>query len=126
MVSLWPAAFLSGCGDPPPDPLIQRAEDAVRAQLKDPDSSEFRNVSRCGTGQAATGDVNAKNGFGGYVGYVHFYYADGDAGLVDDGSLPGTEAWLHNAQKWSRLARQCEDGVAAQSNAAARQSQAVR
>jgi len=47
--------------------LHAAVRDAVRESLKDPDSAMFRNqVDGCG-------EVNAKNSFGGYVGYRRFY-----------------------------------------------------
>jgi uncharacterized protein (DUF3084 family) len=60
-----------------------RAEAEVRAKLKDPDSAQFRNVyvadslllSLCG-------EVNAKNAYGGYVGFKRFRMST-IAGRVD-------------------------------------------
>jgi hypothetical protein len=57
------------------DAMSQRRVDArmaVQAELKDPDSAQFRNIVASET--AACGEVNAKNAFGGYVGYTRFIY----------------------------------------------------
>ena len=58
--------------------------------LKDPDSAEFRDKHRGKLvyGQIAMcGEVNAKNAFGGYVGYRRFIaFGDGTA-EIDDGSV---------------------------------------
>lgn len=54
---------------------IDTAKDAVAERLRDPSSAQFRNVK---AGQAnnglntVCGEVNAKNGYGGYAGYQRF------------------------------------------------------
>ena len=57
------------------DDLIRRAIAAVKYRLKDPYSARFRGVH---IGKAphrpVFGEVNAKNGFGGYTGYSSFSY----------------------------------------------------
>lgn len=45
---------------------------AVQAQLKDPDSAQFRNLAA--SEDVVCGEVNAKNAFGGYVGHTRFIY----------------------------------------------------
>jgi hypothetical protein len=52
--------------------LIEQAKRQVRQRLKDSHSAKFRNVSVCDDGVIVTGEVNAKNEFGGYVGYRGF------------------------------------------------------
>lgn len=67
---------------------IARMKAAVQAQLKDPDSAQFQEVvyreqmvfpsfekegAPVGIDYAVCGQVNARNGFGGYVGYRSFY-----------------------------------------------------
>ena len=58
------------------DNIINRAQAAVRAELRDPDSAQFKNVFVIGTGYDKTvcGNVNARNGFGGYTGFTPFIY----------------------------------------------------
>ena len=58
------------------------AEDAVRALMRDPDSTQFRNVSICPNDRNMShGEYNAKNLYGAYVGFEPFYYS-ADTGAV--------------------------------------------
>lgn len=65
---------------------IAKAKDAVAYQLFDPDSATFRNVHARSTD--VCGEVNAKNRYGGYVGYRTFWvllppvFADEDRKLL--------------------------------------------
>jgi hypothetical protein len=54
--------------------LIEKAKDAIRDKLKDPESAQFRNV-QIGKEKwkPVRGEVNAKNSYGGYIGYDKFY-----------------------------------------------------
>lgn len=59
---------------------IVAAERAVRGQLKEPGSAQFRDVRVNYTeefGVVACGRVNAKNEFGGYQGFRRFVFGDG-------------------------------------------------
>jgi len=62
------AIVLVGCDAYPQ----YRAKQEVRESLKDPDSAKFSEVSTAGNGLVACGLVNAKNGFGGYIGNTPF------------------------------------------------------
>jgi hypothetical protein len=56
---------------------ISAGKDAIRTQLKDPESATFRNVhfySGGGT-PVVCGEINARNGFGGYTGFERFVSA---------------------------------------------------
>lgn len=59
--------LLAGCGNAD----IETARSAVKQQLNDPSSAEFRNekVYHDVRGLVVCGEVNAKNRFGGYTGY---------------------------------------------------------
>lgn len=58
---------------PSPDvQVIATAQSLVKDRLKDPESAQFRNVRRLPDGDVC-GEVNSKNGFGGYVGFQHFW-----------------------------------------------------
>jgi hypothetical protein len=64
----------------------QAVEDArlghVRAKMKDPASAIFQNVHAGTLPGILCGEVNARNGFGGYTGFVYFYADDkGGAGV---------------------------------------------
>jgi hypothetical protein len=63
---------------------FQEAEDAVRAQLRDPGSAQFRNEHTCGDTQDVMGEVDAKNGYGGYAGFKSFVYAKGEVAFEPD------------------------------------------
>lgn len=64
--------------------LKQRGTAAVRRMMKDPESAQFRNleVKRGGL----CGEVNARNGFGGYVGFREFVFDD-EGAVVRDNDL---------------------------------------
>lgn len=50
---------------------------AVSVDFRDPGTAQFRNVERRNTDDglpAYCGEVNGKNAYGGYVGFVGFYY----------------------------------------------------
>lgn len=72
-----------GCSSDRPDPGVMTAQAKVRELLRDPESARFRNITR--HGGVICGEVNSKNGFGGYAGFANFSYevATGKA-LVDD------------------------------------------
>lgn len=50
--------------------LQKKVQNDVAAQLRDPSSAQFRNVHRYGS--TICGEVNGKNGYGAYVGFVRF------------------------------------------------------
>jgi hypothetical protein len=56
------------------DEFLAAAQGQVRNTLKDPDSAQFRNVRLLdfNPGRLVCGEVNAKNGFGAYVGFTPF------------------------------------------------------
>ena len=51
----------------------EKAKDAVRAKLRDPDSARFQNV--VSDGDYICGEYNAKNGYGAYGGFDVFSYS---------------------------------------------------
>lgn len=73
---------------------VEQAKEAVAAELRDPQSAQFRNVKICPSGKIVAGDVNAKNAFGGYAGFEPFFYADGEVAFVSN-------------PKFSRLSSEC-------------------
>lgn len=56
---------------PTEDPAVTSARAKVLRLLNDPDSAQFRDVRRADE-TTVCGEVNAKNGFGGYVGFTPF------------------------------------------------------
>lgn len=73
---------------------VEQAKEAVAAGLKDPQSAQFREVKVCRSGKIVEGEVNAKNAFGGYVGFEPFYYVDGAVVFADQ-------------SRFSQLSREC-------------------
>jgi hypothetical protein len=81
----------------------------VRNSLKDPNSAEFKDV-RWVAGKALCGQVNAKNSYGGYVGFK-FFVADsdgvywmGDSSSLDDiGSKTASRTYVPRAHAWGCL-----------------------
>ncbi|HTF44913.1 MAG TPA: hypothetical protein VK641_13475 [Terriglobales bacterium] len=67
---------------PPEGETVQVRDDRevamrqVRNGMKDPDSAQFRDVFQ--REEFVCGYVNAKNGFGAYVGFSRFRYVSGD------------------------------------------------
>ena len=74
---------------------IQRlAREGIKTKLHDPDTAKFRNqVGGCG-------EVNAKNLFGGYIGYKRFMYGGPDVIFLDGD--PALEAGAFDSA-WGRL-----------------------
>lgn len=66
---------------------LRIAQDNVRKRLKDPDSAQFRGlfVSRAGL---PCGEVNSKNGFGGYTGYKRFVASGGGLAVIESDMTP--------------------------------------
>lgn len=63
---------------------------AVADQMKDPNSAEFRNwhAFESQNGLLVCGEINAKNSFGGYVGFTHFVaHASPDGRLLSPAAL---------------------------------------
>lgn len=73
-VRLYSLQFTKYSHDNSPELAIEKAKEAIKNQLKDPDSAKFRNVrvSNFNDGQILCGEVNSKNSYGGYVGYRIF------------------------------------------------------
>ncbi len=73
---------------------IVAAERAVRAELKDPDAAQFKDVRANYTeefGVVACGRVNAKNELGGYTGFRRFVFGDGR--VILEGRDNVADAW---------------------------------
>lgn len=71
---------------------ISSAENYIKQKMKDPDSTKFQNVRSINNSQGASyicGEANAKNSYGGYVGFKPFAYKEGR--VVLDGSYDKPE-----------------------------------
>lgn len=93
------ALLAASCTDPgapqtAEQALLIEAQQAVRAELKDPDSAKFEDgistVVLPSIGAVCFGSVNSKNGFGGYTGAQHYFYRRGDAPVLQE---HGLDAW---------------------------------
>ena len=71
---------------------------AVKNGLKDPDSATFRNVRTVGTpdGIVVCGEYNAKNSYGGYVGFNRFVAGPREATTYDASSKNSDIIWATN------------------------------
>lgn len=83
-----------------PEQAIANAQAAVASLLKDPGSAQFRNVriNAYGDGKVICGEVNAKNSYGGYVGFSPFM-ASTNAGT------------LYSNEKWDELRAAINAGI---------------
>lgn len=68
--------------------LIEAGQSAVARQLSDPASAQYRNFSTAG--DCLTGEINAKNRLGGYVGFQDFLYDPRTKAAYLDVGLPET------------------------------------
>lgn len=77
---------------------IQRTEDTIRQKLKDPDSAKFRNAAfvRFHNAPLVCGEVNSKNGFGGFTGYQHFIGGGQTMAFLEEDFAPGEFAKVWN------------------------------
>ncbi len=64
------------------------AKARVAAQLKDPASAEFKDINQ--VGDRVCGEVNARNSFGGYTGFVPFYIRGEEVLLGQPDSEPSS------------------------------------
>jgi hypothetical protein len=62
-------------------------ERIVRQHLRDPDSARFRNVFSSQGFAATCGEVNARNGFGGYTGFSKFVADHKDSSVYFESKL---------------------------------------
>lgn len=70
---------------------IAEAKRVVANGLKDPGSVQFRNVQQFKRTGAVCGEFNARNSFGGYVGFAPFG-VDKDGAAMDAPSVDGLNA----------------------------------
>jgi hypothetical protein len=69
-------------------PLISSAKQSVLQSMKDPDSTQFKDVVIVG-GISVCGLVNSKNSYGGYGGFKKFLWQDGrELKIESNGDYP--------------------------------------
>ena len=86
------ATLLTGCND-----SASKAKEAVKYELRDPESDEFRNLRIYNGGELVCGEVNATNAYGGKTGFKGFAYVDDQASLED--SEYGMTAFIAGLEK---------------------------
>ena len=71
---------------------IDRAEKAIRSLLKDPDSGKFTEAAFNKKTGAVCGNVNAKNSYGGYVGFLPYIVTSSGTAMISppDPNVAGT------------------------------------
>lgn len=76
------------------DRINRVARDNVKARLRDGDSAKFRNQF-VGPKGAPCGEVNARNAFGGYTGYIRFVASGGGLAVLEEDMSPDEfeEVW---------------------------------
>ena len=75
--------------------VMEKAKEATAGSLKDPGSAQFRNVrvTKYGDKRVVCGEVNGKNSYGGYVGFVPFVASTVSATLFNrDGRYPDIQS----------------------------------
>jgi hypothetical protein len=87
---------------------ITSSEESVKQKLKDPDSAQFKDVRfYSGSGIPVTcGQVNAKNGFGGYTGFERFVAVGPKAAYLDSEVVEGI------GEVWNKFCVACPDDKA--------------
>jgi hypothetical protein len=80
------------------------AEERIRERLKDPDGATFRNTQTFDDGNAC-GEVNAKNGYGGFQGYSAWWISGGEAAIhkPEDSDIQTACAWAKDPEQRVRV-----------------------
>ncbi|ODU53455.1 MAG: hypothetical protein ABS98_00475 [Lysobacteraceae bacterium SCN 69-48] len=84
------------------DQAIADAKAAIAMKMKDPESARFAGVVASPKGGTVCGWVNAKNSYGGYVGYKPFYVMGRFADVRD-----GDDVALSNRGSFAMMWRAC-------------------
>jgi len=90
--------------------LEERGKSYIANLLRDPSSAQFRKTHVYG--ECLTGEVNGRNGFGGYAGFGEFFYNDAtksgrlapSTGLAPKGSLAALDETLDGASFYGATA----------------------
>ena len=100
--------------------FIVKAQNDVKQLMKDPDSTNFRNVREITNtlgNKVLCGQINSKNSYGGYVGFMPFSYSPDGLNIVDLNSRSGYQRIVQvtqfekdgcNGERYERLARNPE------------------
>lgn len=85
----------AGCAAPAHADVLVKARSAVSETLREPASAHFQSLRAVNKGRAACGEVNARNGFGGYTGFQSFLYIGGQVLYEGDLYLPPPDELRH-------------------------------
>ena len=106
------------------DPSIAEAKTNIKLNLKDPDSAIFRN--HIDTRQKIVcGEVNAKNSFGGFIGYRSFIYKETDKSVIIEGSNSDGLSGMKAVTRYLQNANACGPSDASEKNASERSSKSI-
>lgn len=88
---------------------IENAKAEISALMKEPESTTFRNIStyRIGSDDTVCGEYNAKNSFGGYVGYKAFSYRPNTNSLFQ--FVTETDDWQFKTATETLMDTVCSD-----------------
>ncbi|RWK85294.1 MAG: hypothetical protein EOR52_27700 [Mesorhizobium sp.] len=86
------AEFLDGTKDAIPPEILDAAVSTIIHKLRDPGSAQFQGLVMARS-KVLCGFVNAKNGFGGYVGFTPFLYNPADRSASILKNHEDNEAW---------------------------------
>ena len=88
IVKIYSESVAQSLARMPKDEILESGKQSVASKLKDPLSAQFRNVRlvKYLDGAVICGQVNAKNSYGGYVGFTDFVGSAYSATLRDSSS----------------------------------------
>ncbi len=95
---------------------LRKAKDALEQQLKDPASVQYKNLEKYRDG-VVCGEYNAKNSFGGFVGFKQFVFEPPQR-LMTEPTETRARIWCSNdpdkqgmylTDAWQRNQRNCEE-----------------
>lgn len=102
------AAATTGAQAAPPPPSVQAVRQAVAAELRDPGAAQFRDVRVVASTEAganACGEVNAKNGYGGFIGWQPFF-----AEMIAVGKTWKAVVWTADRMGTATVLAKCRAG----------------
>ncbi|MDC5568458.1 hypothetical protein ACG9XL_17355 [Acinetobacter nosocomialis] len=77
---------LSASGQAADTVFMVKAQNDIKQLMKDPDSTKFRNVREITNtlgNKVLCGQINSKNSYGGYVGFMDFSYSNEGLNIID-------------------------------------------
>lgn len=102
--SVIAAAFLISACSPVGLLAVSNAQSAIKDMLNDPASAQWKDITV--VGPCVRGQVNAKNGFGGYTPFAPFFYnTDTKEAGVDPGNSTDAELLLGLTERHEALLR---------------------